>query len=297
LGKILVGISGWADPGLLRSGFYPVELKTGPARLRYYAANFPLVEMDSSYHVIPGRRNVAAWLAAVPAGFVFNLKAFSLFTHHPTALTALPRDLLSRFTFPVNRHGKLYVTDLDEKQVDALWERFVAAIEPFKSTNHLGVVFFQFSPWFVPKPENLEYLVRCKNRLSGMRMAVEFRRPAWLDHDRQKATLDLLKKNAIILICVDEPQGFATSVPPVVAVTSEISIVRFHGRNALTWEKNDVQGERYAYLYSEQELSDWIPRIRLMAAQTADLHLIFKNKYLDYEVRNARQMQEMLRRG
>jgi uncharacterized protein YecE (DUF72 family) len=297
LGKILVGISGWADPGLLLSGFYPAQIKTGPARLRYYAGQFPLVEMDSSYHVIPGRRFVAAWLAAVPAGFVFNLKAFSLFTQHPTSLTAIPRDIRSQYTFHANRHEKLYITDLDEKEINAVWERFLAAITPLKLANQLGMVFFQFPPWFVPKPENLEYIIQCKKRLSGFRMAVEFRRWEWFDQNRQKGTVDFLKENDIILICVDEPQGFTTSIPPVTEVTSAISIIRFHGRNTATWEKKEVQGERYAYLYSEQELSEWVPRIRLMAAQTAELHLIFKNKYLDYEVRNARQMQELLRSG
>jgi uncharacterized protein YecE (DUF72 family) len=36
--------------------FYPKESKTPEARPRYYATQFPLIEMDSSYYAMPAPR-------------------------------------------------------------------------------------------------------------------------------------------------------------------------------------------------------------------------------------------------
>jgi uncharacterized protein YecE (DUF72 family) len=73
-------------------------------------------------------------------------------------------------------------------------------------------------------------------------------------------------------------------------------VVRFHGRNAETWEKSNVFAEeRFNYLYTEDELNEWVPKIRQMAAQADRVHVIFKNKSRDYAVRNAQQFAEMLK--
>ncbi len=39
------------------------------------------------------------------------------------------------------------------------------------------------------------------------------------------------------LVCVDEPQGFQSSVPLLAEVTASLGVVRFHGRNRDNWEK------------------------------------------------------------
>jgi len=55
-GKILVGTASWTDKSLIESGrFYPGSAKTPEARLQYYAEQFPLVEVDSSYYGLPSR--------------------------------------------------------------------------------------------------------------------------------------------------------------------------------------------------------------------------------------------------
>jgi uncharacterized protein YecE (DUF72 family) len=54
---------------------------------------FPLVEVDATYYALPAEQTAALWAARTPAGFTFNIKAFSLFTHHPTPVAALPKDL------------------------------------------------------------------------------------------------------------------------------------------------------------------------------------------------------------
>ena len=88
MGRILVGISSWADPELVQSDFYPPEAGTPETRLRYYASRFPVAEIDSSFHYFPTQRNLALWFENTPKGFVFDVKAYSLFTQHPTPFTA-----------------------------------------------------------------------------------------------------------------------------------------------------------------------------------------------------------------
>ena len=52
--------------------------------------------------------------------------------------------------------------------------------------------------------------------------------------------------------------------------------------------------EKFNYLYSEDELKEWVPRIRAMAENTRELHVIFKNKHADFPVKNAVRMKELL---
>src|SRR6476646_7891368 len=92
--RILIGTASWTDKSLLDCGrFYKPELKTPEARLQFYAAQFPMVEVDSSYYGMPSERNAELWVARTPADFTFDIKAFSALTQHPTPLKALPKDL------------------------------------------------------------------------------------------------------------------------------------------------------------------------------------------------------------
>ena len=51
---LLVGTASWTDKTLLESGrFYPESAKSPEARLRFYASQFNLVEVDTSYYAIP----------------------------------------------------------------------------------------------------------------------------------------------------------------------------------------------------------------------------------------------------
>ena len=102
MGEVLVGTCSWTDPTLIRSGrFYPAEAKSAEARLAYYSTQFDLVEVDSSYYSLPSRRNSTLWAERTPPDFVFDVKAFRLFTQHPTPHEALPADI--RGALPANR--------------------------------------------------------------------------------------------------------------------------------------------------------------------------------------------------
>src|SRR2546427_7092959 len=92
--RVLVGTTSWTDKTLIGSGrFYPPETKSAEERLRYYATCFPIVEVDSSYYALPSAHNAELWAQRTPADFVFDVKAFRLFTQHQTAPRALPADI------------------------------------------------------------------------------------------------------------------------------------------------------------------------------------------------------------
>ncbi|MBI4303566.1 MAG: DUF72 domain-containing protein [Chloroflexi bacterium] len=294
MGQIVVGISSWSEPGLVRSGFYPGEVRTPEARLAYYASRFSIAEIDSSYHFFLTQRNLALWLKNTPDGFTFDVKAFSLFTRHPTPSDALPRAIRKKYGTDIQAKGNVYPHHLPDAAIDELWQGFVRTLGSFQTAGKLGAALFQFPPWFHPEPENFAYLGSCPDRLSPYRMAVEFRAGSWLEEHRDE-TLKFLREREISLVCVDEPQGFKSSVPPVHAVTAPLAVVRFHGRNKEHWESKGVSSaEKYTYLYTEDELQEWVPRIRSMAERAEELHIIFKNKHADFPVRNAIRMQELL---
>ena len=179
--------------------------------------------------------------------------------------------------------------------VDELWKRFERALLPLDSAGKLGVVLFQFPPWFYPGNEQRDYILKCKEKLPQYRIAVEFRHNSWVNEKNIERTLNFLRDNNLPYVCVDEPQGFRSSVPPVVEATSDMALVRFHGRNREMWEKRGVTAtERFNYLYNEEELKEWVPRLRALSSRSRQLHVLFNNCYADKAVVNAGQIKLML---
>lgn len=296
MGDVRVGTCSWTDPTLIESGrFYPKAARSAEGRLRYYASQFSLVEVDSSYYALPSEQTSGLWVDRAPQRFLFDIKAFRLFTHHPTPVRALPQDVRDRLPASEKEKSHVYGQRLPEDLLANLWSRFARALLPLDSAGKLGVVLLQFPPWFRDGQQQRNYIRNCVERLPQYRIAVEFRHSSWLTDSSRKRTLDFLCHNDVAFVCVDEPQGFQSSIPPVVEATSDIALVRFHGRNAETWEKQGLTpAERFNYLYTEDELKWWARRIGLLAAQTRQVHVLFNNCYADKAVVNARQMKLML---
>jgi uncharacterized protein YecE (DUF72 family) len=289
VGEIRVGTASWTDKTLLASGWYPADATSAEARLRYYATQFPVVEVDSTYYTPPNEANSERWVARTPDGFRFDVKAFSLMTQHPTRPTALYKDLR-----PETDKKNVYAKDLEPKVIDEVWERFLSALNPLHEAGKLGAVLFQFPQWFTLKRANKDYLLECKERAAPYRISVEFRSATWFrDEAATEETLDFLRSYALPFVCVDMPQGYASSVPPVVAATSkEMAVVRFHGHST-KWQSKDIY-ERFGYSYDVSELRPWAPRLRELAAATAETHVLLNNCYRNYAQVNARQLADLL---
>lgn len=296
MGETLIGTCSWTDPTLIESGrFYPIWARSAEACLQYYASQFGLVEVDSSYYALPSERTSQLWVARTEETFIFDIKAFRLFTQHPTPLTALPKDIGQALPLDVKEKVNIYQRDMPAELLSELWSRFEGALLPLDSAGKLGVVLFQFPPWFYPGKQQSDYILSCRERLPQYRIAIEFRHSSWVSDQNQERTLNFLRDNDLSFVCVDEPQGFRSSVPPVVAATSDLALVRFHGRNCEMWETKGISAaERFNYLYSQEELKEWVPRIKKLASVSSQLHVLFNNCHQDKAVVNARQVRLML---
>ena len=287
---IRVGTASWTDKTLLASGWYPEGVDTAEERLAYYAKQFRLVEVDATYYAPPNERNSELWAGRTPDGFVFNVKAFSLLTQHPTKVSALYKELR-----PETTKKNVYLKDLPAASVDEVWDRFLTALAPLEAAGKLGAVLFQFPQWFPIGRANRRYVLECQERCRahGIRICVEFRNKTWLSAENREETLDFLRSYAVPYVCVDMPQGYPSSVPPVVEATApDLAVVRFHGHSD-KWDSRDIY-ERFGYLYSPEALAEWAPKVRELAGQARETHVLLNNCYRNYAQLNARQLADLL---
>jgi uncharacterized protein YecE (DUF72 family) len=297
VGRILIGTASWTDPTLVKEGnFYPPDAKSAEARLRFYAEQFPIVEVDSTYYFPPSEKNSVLWIERTPQEFTFNVKAYSLLTNHPTKRESLYKDLLSEVPDEVAAKPNLYRAQLPDAVVDEVWQRFHDALMPLHSAGKLGAVLFQFPQWFVISRRNKDYILESAARLKDFRIAVEFRHKSWLEERNAEETLSFLEKHDLPFVAVDMPQGFDSSVPPIAAATAkDLAMVRFHGRDPEVWAKRNVSAsERFRYEYSEPELREWVPKIKEISVQARETHVLMNNCYRDYAVNSARQLGDLL---
>ena len=221
-GRILIGTASWTDPTLVKDGtFYPTEARTPEARLRFYAEQFPIVEVDSTYYFPPNERNSVLWIERTPKDFTFNIKAYSLLTNHPTKRDSLYKDLQEEIPEELGEKRNLYREQLPDAIVEEVWTRFHDALMPLHSAGKLGAVLFQFPQWFVIGRKNKDYLLDCAERLKDFRIAVEFRHKSWMEERNAEETLAFLTEHDLPFVCVDMPQGFDSSIPPIAAATAD----------------------------------------------------------------------------
>ena len=290
MGKIRVGTAGWTDKTLIDSGWYPDDASNPEKRLKYYATQFPMVEVDSVYYALPAEQTAAAWAARTPDGFSFNVKAFSLFTQHPTPVRTLPADL--REAAGKSGKDRVYLKDVDPEVTGQAWDRFLAALEPLRQAGKLGAILLQFPPWFPISHSNKDYIVACAERVAPRRVCVEFRNHTWMTQNNKKETLDFLSAHDLPYVCVDMPQGFSSSIPPVLAATSDLAVLRMHGHSG-KWESKNIQ-ERFGYEYSDDELSKWAGDVQRLAEDATETHVVFNNCYRNYAQVNGQRLTQIL---
>jgi uncharacterized protein YecE (DUF72 family) len=295
---VQVGTCSWTDKTLIASKrFYPPGFSSPEARLRYYASQFPLVEVDSSYYAMPSVDNSMRWAERTPEGFVFNVKAFRLLTNHWTQLATLPKDM--QLMLAGLGKSRFYYRDLPEEVRTEVWRRFREALTPLKDAGKLKLVHFQFPPWLLVNRSAHDHVRHCVEMMEGHTLSVEFRNSAWFeDEQRTESTLAFERELGVVHTVVDAPQGFRNSVPQVWAATHpRFAYVRLHGRNAATW---DVKGttaasDRFNYDYPADELAGLVPQIGELADAGLDVGVVFNNNMEDQGQRNARTLTEKLR--
>lgn len=237
--------------------FYPDGLPKR-AYLRFYAQHFSACELNFTYYCMPNARTLEAMAAKTPEHFLFTLKAHQEMTH-------------------------------EREDTEATFAQFVAALDPLIQAKKLGCILVQF-PWsFKNTPQNRNYLKLCRERLGELPAAVEFRNREWITDE----VFELLRELDLGFCCVDQPR-LRGLIPPVAVTTGRVAYVRFHGRNAAKWWRHEQAWERYDYAYSEEELKEWVPKIRKLDSEAQDTYIFANNHYQAQAVDTARQLRMLL---
>ena len=170
-------------------------------------------------------------------------------------------------------------------------EDFKQAVSILQQDDHIAAVLLQFPYSFGYLPGNRKYLLELLEYLDPLPLVVEFRNPHWV----KPSVFDLMKKRSWGISMMDSPQ-IAGGMPKFDMVTSDISYLRFHGRNSDNWWKGD-NVSRYDYGYSPDELKAWLPRIADMAKQAKTTYVAFNNHARGQAIENANLLTSLVHKS
>src|SRR5260370_25471567 len=231
------------------------------------------VEVDSTFYAIPNAKTAELWVARTPKDFTFNAKAYASLAQHRTPVGRLPKDLREKVS---NSKTNLYFKDLGPKEKESVWDRSGEGMKPLHDAGKLGAIVFQFHKWFLPSPSAYRFMEDLRERLPDFGIAIEFRQALWMKESRRERAFEFLKDHHYTYVVVDEPQGFASSVPPGAATTAPLCQVRCHGHNAENWEKKGIStAEKFRYLSQPSELKASAPNLADMAKTATHVSPIF----------------------
>jgi uncharacterized protein YecE (DUF72 family) len=273
LTPVRIGTCSWADEALSKY-FYPPKFPA-KERLAYYAEHFDTVEVDSTYYRLPSESMVQGWADRTPDDFTMHIKAFGLMTRHPVKIEVLPEDL--RDVMPVDERGRV---DRPPRELRSeVFREFLGALEPLRAAGKLGGLLFQLPPYVVWKPSSLDYLEWAREQVGGDAFLFEPRHRSWFAEDVRAELLRFLEERQMTWVVVDAPKTDGANVPgTLVATTTPLAYVRFHGRNAGTWNtRGGSAAHRFDYLYDDDELQEWVPPLRELSNQSEEAYAFFNN--------------------
>ncbi|HKV45549.1 MAG TPA: DUF72 domain-containing protein [bacterium] len=284
-GRIYVGTCSWAEKSFVKSNFYPRPIRTAEDRLRYYATQFPTVEIDASYFALLPPAYSRRWAEETPPGFIMHAKAFGLFTGHGAAVQRLPQGFSALLPPRLREVREVRVRDVPDEFLNACWDRYREFLAPLEQAGKLGYVLFQLPPGVKYSPAALEAMRGWKRELPGCHLAVEFRNRDWARHPE---ALEFLAREGLAYVMVDLPD-LPRLMPTVEAITSDWAVVRFHGRNIAGWDRTGAStDERYDYEYSIDELRSWAEIAARGGSRAARFFAMFNNHVRGNMARNAR---------
>lgn len=265
---IYVGLTSWGDHPSLYSASTSAKDK-----LFDYSGHFPIVEVDSAFYAIPSVSNVDKWCSETPASFQFILKAYQGMTGHLRE-------------------------DIPFETKNDMFNAFQEAVQAFERHGKLGLLLFQFPPWFDCTQKNVNYLRYVRQQLPDAKIAIEFRNQTWFSAAMKMKTLQFLQSQNFIHTICDEPQVGAGSVPFVPEVIHEDVLIRMHGRNVFGWRNvgntENWRKVRFLYDYSEEELQWLTQHIQTLNEKAKNVYVLFNNNSNYDAAPNAKRLLQML---
>lgn len=259
---IRFGPAGWDYPDWAGK-VYPKPKPKGFDPLRYIAAYFDTVEINSTFYRPASEKVAQAWAKRVEdhARFRFTAKLWRRFTHERA-------EAWTREDVDAVRAG-----------FDALGDR-------------LGAVLLQF-PWsFRNDEKNREWLRDLFRALRAYPLVLEVRHLSWNEPDFYRELIE----SRVGIVNVDQPM-FRNSLPPSARATSTVGYVRVHGRNYKDWfRKAAGRDERYDYLYTAKELKPWAERTKSLAddPSVTDVYVVNNNHFAGQAVANAAMLESLV---
>lgn len=222
--------------------------------LKHYARVFNCVELNFTYYRIPGPSTIASMVRNTPPDFQFTVKANEATTH---------------------------------QQDPTVLDAFKRAIEPAVEADELAGVLCQFPFSFKNTEPNRAYLAELGKDLADYTVIVEFRHDSWIT----PAIFEFLRANKLAYCSVDEPK-LDGLVPPVAEATAQVAYVRFHSRDASKWYAGAKA--RYDYLYTKEEMSEWLPKVEELNSEAEKTYIFFNNCHAGSAAVNATEFKQML---
>jgi uncharacterized protein YecE (DUF72 family) len=253
---IKIGTSGYSFKDW-KGNFYPEQIQDGKM-LDYYKDYFDTVEINSTYYRIQEPKIFFYLDKKTPENFHFIVKVNQETTHKR------------------------------KKNKESI-EQLIKSLDSIIKSNKLKGLLAQFPYSFRFNRDNLKYIGETQTFCKEIPLIVEFRHTSWL----QNEVYDFFSEKNITYVCVDEPK-LDYLLPKQDTCTSETGYIRFHGRNATNWYDTS-KGDRYDYLYTEDELKEWLDIIRKMKDKTKILYLFFNNCHHGSASLNASMMKKILR--
>jgi uncharacterized protein YecE (DUF72 family) len=265
---VRIGVCSFADEGLVKK-WYPRGVSTPTARLGYYAERFDTVEVDSPFYHLPDPAVAGRWAQRTPPNFVFHVKAHKTMTHH------------------------------EEAEQEQAFAEFRASLEPLELSGKLRGVLLQYHPRFVKSDDAKEELSRVRGLLDPLVPLVEFRHRSWLEDAEREDTFAFLEAQGLAVVSVDAPPTRASNVlPTFAAATHPVAYVRFHGRNVKTWNiKAEKSWQRFDWMYSAEELEEWVERVGRLADDADEVYAMFNNNRDDFAPRSAAILRDLLEKA
>jgi uncharacterized protein YecE (DUF72 family) len=226
-----------------------------------------------------------------PPGFVFDVKVHRLLSRHSAGLDSLPPDL--RDGAETSGRGRVVLTPELEREVAM---RLVEECGPLEDAGKLGSFLVQLTPGFSPRKHELDELGGLLEALAPHRVALELRHRGWVEGERLESTLQWTSDRGVAFVATDSPPGdHMTLMPPVDAVTSDdVAYLRAHGRNTDGYLKGKTVAERFGWVYSDEELEEIAGRVRGMAEQAGETHVMFNNNRDDDAPSAASRFRELI---
>jgi uncharacterized protein YecE (DUF72 family) len=290
MSNVRVGTSGWNYPsgrGTWNGVFYPRA--RGRARgfdeLAFYAEHFNTVEVNSTFYGQPRPDVTAGWVARTPREFEFSVKLYQKFTH-PRMFKgrlerSLPPDAVDSDTLAALAAPN--AADLDE---------FRRGVDPLAASGKLGALLAQFPASFKNGAAERSYLEGLLRAFSQYPVAVELRHKSWSDAFAE--TLALLNGSAAAWVQIDEPKFRFSIRQNYLPNVKGFYYMRLHGRNAAQWWAHDKSEDRYNYLYSAEELTEFTETAQAARHLVKKLYMYTNNHFSAKSVANAAMIKKQL---